>query len=91
MILDYSDFRTAKNAVQSDRYDLEVLDDKHFVFMSKEFNEEFNIQEFLEKNNIFTPDLNIDFIIEDIGNPLSKEIIEKYILILLIATVEKIQ
>ncbi len=75
ILMDYYDLYVAKNAVLSDRYDVKILNNT-YEFLNKEFNLEYNIQGYYEKNNVFKYKGDLD-IHKYIGQAINIECIEK--------------
>ncbi|NFG26354.1 hypothetical protein FDB37_08105 [Clostridium botulinum] len=75
MLMDYYHVYIAKNAAQSNRYNVKIEENK-YKFTNKEFNLEYNIQGYYEKNNIFQykgdPYFEYCF-----GKPISSECIKR--------------
>ncbi|MBU3130766.1 hypothetical protein [Clostridium tagluense] len=73
LLIDYYDLYVAKNAVFSNRYDVKIIDNT-YEFYNKEFNLDYNLQGYYEKNNVFKykGSLNID---QYIGKPINSKMI----------------
>ncbi|MBU3187211.1 hypothetical protein [Clostridium estertheticum] len=75
LLIDYYELYVAKNALFSDRYNVKILQNT-YEFYNKEFNLDYNIQGYYEKNNVYKykGSLNME---QYIGKPINSKMIKE--------------